>query len=146
MTGLRNLTSFNSVFAISVAGIFPTPIILDQFATDKALDFDEITVGEHKTGVDGKMSYGLVATNHTMKIHVPADSDAADFFEEWYETQVADGQAYFANANWEVSSTNKNYTLKKGALLKLKYAPDYGKVLGDHEYALVWESIERNAI
>ena len=143
---LRTITSTNSVFTLTIAGLFDAPVQLDGYAADTAFAADAIPTAETHMGVDGKMSAGYIHTPVKMKIHLAADSFSTDIFDQWFSVQKAEREIYFADATVDLPGVEKSYTLTKGALTNYKNFPDVKKTLADVEYEITWESVTMNSI
>lgn len=142
----RTITASNSVFTLTIPGLYSSPVQLDGYAADSAFSSESINSAESHMGVDGKMSAGYVFTAIKMKINLEADSLSCDIFERWFDTQRATKEVLFANATVDIPATGKSYTLTKGVLSSFKPFPDAKKVLGAMEYEITWESITKNFI
>lgn len=141
MAKVKTLTTANSVFALSIAGIYDTPQTLKGYAADDAFSAGEVTPGEALMGVDGIMSYGYTPYPIEMNISLQADSPSIAIFDNWIKTQNQVREAYAANAEIVLPSTGAKYTLTKGVLTKGKPLPDAKKVLQPVSYTITWESI-----
>jgi len=143
---LRTITSTNSVFTMTIPGLFGSPIQLDGYAADTAFAADAVATAETHMGVDGKLSAGYIHAPVKMKIHFAADSLSVDIFDQWFNTQKAERELYFADATIDLPGVEKSYTLTKGALTNYKNFPDVKKTLADVEYEITWESVTQNLI
>ena len=74
------ITSANSVFTVVIPGLFPAPVQLKGYATDKAFATDAIDLAEVQMGVDGRMTAGYVASPTKQTISLQADSPSKDLF------------------------------------------------------------------
>ena len=146
MAALRTLTSANSVFALSIPGLFPAPVVLEGYAADNAFGADSVPTAETHIGVDGFMSAGFIFSLTKMKVHLEADSFSVDIFDAWNSAQKSERELYFANATIELPSVGKSFTLTKGALTNYKNFPDAKKTLSAVEFEITWESITQNLV
>lgn len=143
---LRTLTAANSVFALSVAGLFNAPVVLDGYSADGAFAADSVATAEARMGVDGKLAAGYTPNPVKMKITLEANSLSVDIFEQWSEAQRTAREIYYADATVDLPALGKSYTLTKGVLTMNKPFPDAKKVLGPIEVEVTWESSSPNFI
>lgn len=143
-TAPRTITASNSVFTLTIPGLYPTPIQLDGYAADSAFAVESVNSAEVHMGVDGQMSAGYVFNAIKMKINLEADSWSCDIFERWYDTQRASKEIMFADATIDIPATGKSYVCTKGVLSSFKPIPDAKKTLGAMEFEITWESITKN--
>ena len=68
------ITSANSVFTIVIAGLFPAPVQLQGYASDKAFTTEALDLAEVQMGVDGRMTAGFVPNPTKQTITLQADS------------------------------------------------------------------------
>ena len=74
------ITSANSVFTIVVASLFPAPVQLQGYASDKAVVTDAIDMAEIQMGVDGRMTSGYVPMPTKQTVSLQADSPSSRYF------------------------------------------------------------------
>lgn len=146
MAAPRTLTAANSVFALAIPGLFPSPVVLDGYAADNAFGADSVPTAEAHIGVDGRMSAGFIFALTKMKVHLEADSFSVDIFDAWSNAQKSERDLYFAYATIDLPSIGKSFTLTKGALTNYKNFPDAKKILGAVEFEITWESISQNLV
>ncbi|MGP1609516.1 MAG: phage tail fiber protein, partial [Burkholderiales bacterium] len=58
MANNKTLTSSNSVLALVVAGLFPVPVAIQGYATDRSITTEALGLAEVQMGVDARMSAG----------------------------------------------------------------------------------------
>jgi hypothetical protein len=141
MAQINTITAANSVFLLSIVGLFDTPQQLQGFAADAAFSGDARTPAETVMGVDGKMSVGFTFSLYKQKISLMPDSDSYVLFEEWLSAMEAAQEIYIANATIVLPSIGRSYDLTRGALTSAKPVPDVKKVLQAAEFEITWERI-----
>lgn len=135
----RSLTSSNSVFILTVPGVFPAPVRIEGYAADDQFSVDTVDASETSMGVDGKMSAGFVPFITPMNITLQADSESADLFELWLNAQQAIREILFAQAVITIPGIGKTFACRKGALKQIKLFPDGKKTLQPVSYQIHWE-------
>lgn len=142
----KTITSANSVFALSVPGLFNTPVVLQGYAADDAFSNDAVTTAEVQIGVDGHLSAGYVFQEVKQKIKLSADSISKVLFDEWYNASRAAREVISANATVTLPSTGESYVLTNGYLTSYPALPAAKRKLDPVEFEITWESAIRTAI
>lgn len=137
----RSLTSANSVFILTVPGVFPAPVQIQGYSADDQFTADAVDVAETSMGVDGKMSAGFVPFITPINITLQADSESADLFELWLGAQQTIREIIFGEAVITIPGIGKTYACHKGVLKQVKLFPDGKKTLQPVSYQLHWESV-----
>lgn len=138
---MATITAANSVYLLSVGGIFPVSQQLQGFAADAAFMFDSVDPSETVMGVDGRMSAGYVPYITTQTISIQPDSPSLYIFETWLAASNTAREVFFANATIILPAIGRKYALTRGVLSSAKAGPDVKKVLGPIEYKIQWESV-----
>lgn len=138
---MASITSANSNFTISVAGLIPAPTKLDGYATDDAWDTEDVDLAEVVIGVDGKKSAGYVNALVPMVLHFQADSDSIDLFEEIIRQTKLQQETFRIDGQLIVPATGKVYECINGTLTRGKLLPDGKKTLQARTFTIVWEAI-----
>jgi hypothetical protein len=138
---MSSITSANAIIALTIPGVFPTPVQLQGFAADDIFDTDAVNPAEILMGVDGKMSAGFVFVPTVQNYSLQADSSSNRIFEEWFRQQQAAAELFYADGIVTLVSIGKVYTMRKGALTGYKPMADGKKVLQPRKYAITWESV-----
>jgi tail fiber protein gp32 len=141
-----NITSVNSTFMLSIAGLFATPQALKGYATDDAITADEVEMAEVTLGVDGRMSAGFVPFLTKMGIMLQADSPSIVTFDTWLGAQASTRDLYQATGVIYLPATKKVYTCTQGVLTGGKLLPDVKKVLGPQKYSITWGSVVATSV
>ena len=138
---MGTITSANSVFTLSIPDVFPSPVQLEGYAVDDAFDTENVDTAEAQIGVDGRLSAGFTPYLVKQTIHLQADSDSLDVFENWRGAMSAATEVLFASCTILLPSTGRVYVGTKGVLTKAKPLPDAKKVLGPQAYEVTWETL-----
>jgi hypothetical protein len=143
MANAKTITAANSQLAISVVGIFNTPVVIQGYAMDSAFQNDAIQSAEVTMGVDGFMSAGFVFKEVKLKITLSPDSPSKAFFDQWYNTMFNSREVYFANASLNLPATGEGYTFTRGVLSNYHGVPAGKKKLEPVEYEITWQSVQK---
>ncbi len=136
-----SITSANSVFTLVVAGLFPSPVQLRGYATDKAFATEAVDLAETQMGVDGRMTAGFVFSPTPQTITLQADSPSKDFFKILAQAMKTAREVYYISGSIALPSTGESFTLIRGILQNYKSIADAQKVLQPMDYKIVWESV-----
>ena len=136
----RTLTATNSVFTISVEGVYKG-VRVEGFATDDAFSLGAKQTGVGMVGVDGKFSYGYTPSVTEQNITLQADSESIDLFDAIYKLQENAREAYLLQAEIRVPSTRKVYTLTNGVLTSYTPMPDHKQTLSPQSFTIVWGKV-----
>jgi hypothetical protein len=139
--GASTITSANSVVSIIVAGLFPSPVQLQGYSTDKAWDTAAVVVTETQIGVDGRKTAGLVFNAVKQTYSFQADSPSVALFEAIYGAQRVARDVYYITAIVDLPSTGQSYVCNKGTLEDYNSVASAGKVLGAREFSINWGSV-----
>ena len=141
MANPKTITATNSIFLLSVGGIFPIPQQLQGFAADAAFAFDAIDPAETVMGVDGNMSAGYVPYLTVQTISIMPDSPSLAIFETWLGAVNTAREVFYANGQITLPSIGRKYVMTRGVLSAAKAAPDVKKVLQSIEYKITWNNV-----
>lgn len=135
------ITSANSVFTITVPGLFNSPVQLVGYSADKAWDTAAVVLTETQIGVDGRKTAGLVFNPVKQTIALQADSPSTYIFETIFASQLVVRDAYYIYATIVLPSTGQTYLCNKGTLEDYNSISSAGKVLQMREFSINWVSI-----
>lgn len=141
----KTLTSTNSVFTISVDGVY-SGVRVEGFATDDAFSIGAKQTGVGMVGVDGKFSYAYTPSTAEMNVSLQADSDSIDIFDTIYALQENGREAYLLSANIQVPSLKKSYNLSNGVLTSYTPMPDHKQTLSAQQFTIVWGKVSISKI
>ena len=140
------ITSANSVFTIVIAGLFPTPVQLQGYASDKAFTTEALDLAEVQMGVDGRMTAGFVPNPTKQTITLQADSPSKDIFTALIQATKTAREVFYISGTIALPSTGESFTLTRGILTNAKQIPDAQKVLQPMDFVITWESVNRSLL
>lgn len=141
-----SITSANSVLTFVVPGLFPVPVQVKGYATDKAFAFEATSLAEVQMGVDGRLTAGYTPNPVPQSIHLQADSPSKDFFATIVAASKTAREVYYINGTLTLPATGESFTMTRGILTSAKQVPDANKVLQPVDYQITWESVNRSLI
>ena len=140
------ITSANSVFTLVVAGLFPAPVQLKGYASDKAFTTEALDLAEVQMGVDGRMTAGFVPNPTKQTITLQADSPSKDIFTALIQATKTAREVFYISGTIALPSTGESFTLTRGILTNAKQIPDAQKVLQPMDFVITWESVSRSLL
>ena len=140
------ITSANSIFTIVVASLFPAPVQLRGYATDKAFTTDALDLAEVQMGVDGRMTAGYTPMPTKQTITLQADSPSKTIFIAITQAIKTAREIFYISGSIALPATGEVYTMTRGVLTNVKQLPDAQKVLQPLDYTITWESVNRSLL
>lgn len=140
------ITSANSVFTLVVAGLFPVPVQLKGYSTDRAFTTEAIDLAEVQMGVDGRMTAGYIINPVKQTVTLQADSPSKDIFTGIIQAMKTAREVYYLSGSISLPSTGEVFTLTRGILTNAKQIPDAQKVLQPMDFVITWESVNRSLL
>lgn len=140
------ITSANSVFTIVIPGLFPAPVQLQGYATDKAFTTEAIDLAEVQMGVDGRMTAGFTPNPTKQTVTLQADSPSKDIFTALIQAMKTAREVFYISGSIALPSTGESFTLTRGILTNTKQIPDAQKVLQPMDFVITWESVNRSLL
>ena len=137
-----SITSSNAVLMLSIQGLYDSPQQIQGFSADDVFDIENVKPAEAVMGVDGNLSAGRINVPIVQAIVLQADSPSNQIFEDWYASQIAEGDIMFSDATVQLSSVGAAYTLRNGVLTDYSPIPTAKKILQPRKYTITWESVE----
>lgn len=142
----RTITAANSVFMLSVAGVFNVPQQIQGYTADAAFAVDSVELSQAIVGVDGLMSAGYVTYLVPQTINIMPDSPSLVIFEAWVNAMNTARDVFFASGIVVLPAIGRKFTLNKGVLTNAKPFADVKKTLQPLEYKISWESVSASPI
>jgi len=136
---MPSISSANTIFVITIANLYPTPVQLQNYAADDILDIDALKSAETMMGVDGILSGGFVNVPWVQKVHLMGSSNSNLVFETWWASSLAAQDVYVASGTITYPSIKKVYTLTTGFLTSYKPLSAAKKLLQPREYEITWQ-------
>ena len=140
------ITSANSVFTIVVPGLFPAPVQLRGYSSDKAFTTEAVDLAEVQMGVDGRMTAGFTPNPVKQTITLQADSPSKDIFTALIQAMKTAREVFYISGSIALPSTGESFTLTRGILTNTKQIPDAQKVLQPMDFVITWESVNRSLL
>jgi len=137
----KTITSANSVFALGAIGLFPVPVTMHGYETDKMWAMDTVDVAEARIGVDGHMVAGYTPTVRKQTLTLQPDSPSLEFFRVLIQAQDLKKDIYYLTGVLSIPSTGNNYVMSRGVLTRAKLMPDGQKTLQGLDFEITWESV-----
>ena len=141
MVNIRTITSANSIFLLTIPGLFNQPVQIAGFTSDTAFTTDAIAPTEASMGIDGFLSAGMVLNPIKQKISLMPDSDSITLFDTWFQTQNSSRQVFYAYGTLVIPGLIKVYVFGKGVLTNAKTIPDAKKTMQAQDYEITWETV-----
>lgn len=138
----QTITSANSVFTITVPGIFPAPIQLQGYSAEKAWSTDQQETTESMIGVDGLKASGWVPAMIKQAVSLQANSPSKSVFNAIARAQKANRDAIVFQGTIVLPSTGESFSCINGTLKDYKPLPDAAKVLQPQEFNIEWQDIQ----
>lgn len=135
-----DITAANAILMLSVPGLFPIPVQIQQFAADDVYDLDEIESVETLMGVDGKLSGGFVWKAQPQSIVLQADSLSNTFFDTWQTNQISGRRTYIANGVLTIPNLNLKFIQTVGYLTNYKL-PGAKRIMQPRRFRLTWQNV-----
>lgn len=140
------ITSANSVFTIVIPGLFPVPIQLQGYSSDRAFTTEAIDLAEVQMGVDGRLTAGYTPMPVKQTITLQADSPSRDIFTQLVQTIKTQREQFYISAAIALPATGESFVMTKGVLQNAKQIPDAQKVLQPVDFIIVWQSVDRSLL
>jgi hypothetical protein len=138
---MSTITSANSVVTLSVAGLFPTPVQLQGYSTERAWESDSVDIAEVQMSVDGRQTSGYTPVSVPQTFSLQADSPSKRIFTSIVNAMKASRDTFLISGTIDLPSTGESFVCTRGVLRNVKMLPDAGKVLQPMNFTIVWESI-----
>ena len=140
------ITSANSVFTITVPGLFPAPVQLQGYSSDRAFTSDALVLSEVQMGVDGRMTAGYTPAPTVQTVTLQADSPSRDIFTTIIQASKTAREVYYISGSISLPSTGEAFSLVRGILTTAKQIPDANKVLAPVDFTITWQSVDRSLL
>lgn len=136
------ITSANSVFTISVPGLFPAPIQIQGFSAERAWETGKQELTESQMGVDGRKTSGYVPMMVSQTFSLQADSPSKQVFNAIARAMQAARDALYITGIIVLPSTGESFSCIKGTLKNYPPVPSAAKVLQPVDFEIEWENIQ----
>ncbi|NLG91776.1 MAG: hypothetical protein GX486_07965 [Acetobacter sp.] len=136
-----DITAANSVFTITVPGLYNTPITLENYSADRAFETTARELAETAMSIDGYLNAGWIPTPVRQTISLTASSESGLVFEAIAAAQDAQRGLYRLGAEIQLPSIGRKYTMVRGLLQAVAAMPSAGRVLEARSFEIVWERV-----
>jgi hypothetical protein len=137
----NTITSANAVVQLTVDGLFPTPVQIQQFSADRMFETQAVEVAMLQLGADGILSAGWIPRVTPQTFEMMADSPSGFIFEQWDAAQVAAQQLYPANGTITLPGIGRKYAMTNGFLMSVVTIPSAGRVLAARAFTIHWNAV-----
>ena len=138
---MATITSVNSVFLLTIPGLFDTPVQLQGWAADDAFASEAVQVTETMMGIDGHLAMGKVNNPRSVSVTLMGDSPSNAVFQAWVDAMEAINEVYPCNGTISLPGPGMTYALRRGILTTYTPFSDVRKVLQPRKYTMVFEGI-----
>lgn len=138
---MSTITAANSIFALAVANVFPSPQILQGYSADDAFTTEAIESVETVQGIDGNLSGGFVFAPYKMTISIMPDSPSLDIFYQWAQYQQSVREVAIASASIALPAISKKFQCARGFLTSNVAIPGVKKTLQPVPFQITWNII-----
>ncbi len=143
---LNNITSANASAILTVDTLYPAGIVLEQFATDQGINFDEVSYSQSRMGVDGKMTSGFIPSIKSLVLLLEASSPSLTALSQLAQMMTQNRTTYNCTLIVTIPSLNKVFTYSNGVLESGKVVPDNKKVLEPVSFRFQFESFKSSQL
>nr|WP_298798925.1 hypothetical protein [uncultured Acetobacter sp.] len=141
-----DITAANSVYTITVPGLYNTPVTLENYAADRAFETEARELAETAMSIDGYLNAGWIPNPVTQTIALAASSESALIFEAIVMAQDARRGLYRMGAEIQIPAIGRKYTMVRGLLRSIVGVPTAGRVLEARHFEMTWERVLPAAI
>lgn len=132
------ITSANSIYMLSITGVFNSPQQLMAFGVDEAFDTEaaetaEVVIGVDNYGVAGWRPYNILQT-----VTLLPSSPSFVIFENWISAQGTSNEIIYASAVVTLPSIGRKYTFPQGSLTRYPALPNVRRVLQNRQFQITW--------
>jgi hypothetical protein len=136
-----SLSAANVQLTLVQSILFPTPQLIQGFASDDVTDIEPVEILERRMGVDGILSFGFVWTEREQVIMLQADSASNAFFDILNAQQEAVQDVYVLSGQMVIPAISTKYALINGGFMRHKPTPQVKKILQPKTYRIVWQKV-----
>jgi hypothetical protein len=138
---MATITSADATITLTVAGLFDTPVQLQQFAAEDIFDMPTTTHSEVVMGADGVQSAGFVFTSRPQTFALQANSPSCQLLDDWINAEEQAVDIFRADGTITLRALGKVWTMTNGALTNFAQISDAKKVLQPRKFTITWERV-----
>lgn len=139
---MSSITSANSVFTLSVPGLFPVPQQIQGFTADRAWETNNVALTESTISLEGIKSTGFIFSLTEQTITLQADSPSRTFFTSLINAMRAAREILTLSGTITLPATGESFVCVRGTLKDAKTTPNVGKLLEPVTYVIEWQAIQ----
>lgn len=144
--GNMTLTAANSVFYLTVPGLYDAPVRIEGFSTDAAVSLAQRNPVVAQVGVDGHTSFAYVAANKEVTITLSADSPSLRLFEDWAAYQESVREVVLCNAEFTLPAIDRKYVGTRGGLTTTQDMPPVAQTLQASAFVITFDKWEASPL
>jgi hypothetical protein len=134
----NTITSANSVYILTIPGVYAVGQQLQGFMADAAFATEAAETSENIMGVDGVMSSGWVPRMYKQTISIMPDSPSSVIFDAWVAAQDAISEIYPAAAILTMTSIGRKFAMNNGVISNYNPIPEARRVLQGRPFTITW--------
>jgi tail fiber protein gp32 len=135
---LMTITSANSLYLISVVGVYDTPQQLQGFGVDEAFDTEVAEMAEVQLGIDGFSASGWLPRLTTQTVTLLAASPSFRVFEDWAAAMDLAREVIYATAVVTIPAVGRKYSFRQGTLTRYPAMPNARRTLQQRQFTITW--------
>ena len=135
------ITSADAIYTLTLSALYIAPITLQNWASDRAFEADDVEMAETQMSVDGKLNKGYVPRSVDQTLSFSAASSSIDIFETIIAFQRNRRTIITLGAEVVIPSTQRRYTLVEGCLVSGSVMPNAGATLENRSFRLRWQDV-----
>ena len=133
------ITSANATFTLKVPGLYDTPVTIEGFGTDAAVNTADHTPAQVQMGIDGHLSGGWTPTPKVVTVTLAADSPSRAVFEDWDQYQETVREVLPCEAIFTIPSIGRRMTGTRGFLTTSRAHPNANQVLQSGAFQITFQ-------
>lgn len=135
-----DITSANAKAFLTIEELFPAGILLQNYATDTAVDQDERQIAITRMGVDGHMAAGWTPQPHTIHFTFEANSPSIPYFRAVVKYMEQQKKILKLGLVIEIPSISTSFMFSNGVITNAKDFPALKQVLDPVTVAMDFET------
>ena len=111
-----DVTSVNTIVTLYAPPVITTPVRLQNFSADTAVDVNDFTMAEVRMGIDGGLAAGYVPSTKELTITLEAASPSRSYLEALYMWMETNQQTVNVIITVDQPTLRKRYIFETGVL------------------------------
>ena len=141
-----SITSANTTFTITIAGLFSAPQQIQQYKVEDAFDSEAVNNGEIVKGVDNFIAAGWLPTLPKLNVSLMANSPSNDIFDQWFQEEQQQMNKLIGQGIITVPGISTQYTLINAYLSDFMHVPGAKKTMEGRKFSLILDDISYSPI